>query len=89
VIQADINSIIRKLQARFDSLTRDKKKYYDEILKKQNTLYVSKVVEMYSDDAPKENFFTQAMMKDAELSHSDLLAGRLSLYLQKKRRQQP
>jgi peroxiredoxin len=80
---ATYNGSIRKLQARFDSLNKEKKNYYDEILKKHKSSYVSKVVEMYSDATSKEDFFTQVMMKDTELSHSDLLANRLGLYLQK------
>jgi peroxiredoxin len=77
------NGAIRKLQARLDSITMDKKKYYDEILKKHKTLYISKVVEMFSDESSKENFFTSVIMKDTELSHGDLLSTRLSSYLQR------
>jgi peroxiredoxin len=80
---AKYNGAIRKFQARLDSMTTDKKKYYDEILKKYKTLYVSKVIEMFNDESVKENFFTPAIMKDTELSHGDLLSSRLSSYLQK------
>jgi peroxiredoxin len=77
------NSTIRKLQTRLDSLIGEKKKFYDEILKKHKALYASKVIEMYNDETVKENYFTAVMMKDTELSHSDLLPSRLNLYLQK------
>jgi peroxiredoxin len=80
---AKYNGAIRKLQVRFDSISADKKKYYDDILKKYKTLYFSKVVEMFTDEPSKENFFTPAIMKDVELSHSDLLSVRLSTFLQK------
>ncbi|HXA02130.1 MAG TPA: TlpA disulfide reductase family protein [Cytophagaceae bacterium] len=80
---AAYNGAIRKLQTRVDSITADKKKYYDEILKKHKTLYISKVVEMFSDESSKENFFTPTIMKDTELSHGDLLSTRFSAYLQK------
>jgi peroxiredoxin len=77
------NGSIRKLQARLDSLTAEKKIFYAEILKKNRELYASKVVEMFNDDVAKENYFTTAIMKDTELSHSDLLPTRFGLYLQK------
>ncbi|MFL5731117.1 MAG: redoxin domain-containing protein [Cytophagaceae bacterium] len=76
------NNGIRKLQARLDSITAEKKKYYGEILKKNKALYVAKVVEMSGDEGTRDDYFTPAMLKDAELANGDLLSNRLSMYLQ-------
>jgi peroxiredoxin len=76
---------IRKLQARLDSVNLVKKKFYSDFKTENKNLYVAKLADVFemNDSDTKENFFSESILKDTELVHGDLLATKLTMYLQK------
>jgi peroxiredoxin len=79
------NASIKILQARLDSLNNGKKKFYNEFKEEHKSLFVSKLPDIFSNNESdtKDSFFSEAVLKDSELSRGDLLATRLTMFLQR------
>jgi peroxiredoxin len=79
------NSEIRKLQGRLDSINNLKKKFYTEFKTENKNLFVSKLADVFesNESATKETFFSESILKDPELVRGDLIATKLTMFLQR------